>query len=57
MKVGVSFEVGDHDFIKFNLVPSVTLVNTIPSEGEGAFESSSPARHVTKLASCLQHLY
>ena len=57
VKVGSSFEVGDHDFTKLILVPSVTLVNTIPSEisgswyrgseyfalKEGAFEPSSPA--------------
>ena len=70
VKVGSSFEVGDHDFTKLILVPSVTLVNTIPSEisgswyrgseyfalKEGAFEPSSPARHATELASCLQQL-
>ena len=31
VKVGALFEVGDHDFTKFSLVPSVTLVNTIPT--------------------------
>ena len=70
VKVGGSFEVGDHDFTKFSLVPSVTLVNTIPSEisgswyrgsvyfalKEGAFELSSLARHATELASYLQQL-
>ena len=64
VKVGGSFEVGDHDFTKFGLVPSVTLVNTIPSEisgswyrgsvyfalKEGAFEPSSPARHAIVLS-------
>ena len=29
VKVGSSFEVGDHDFTKFGMVPSVTLVNDI----------------------------
>ena len=70
VKVGATFEVGDHDFTKFSLVPSVTLVNNIPSEisgswyrgsvcfalKEGAFEPSSPARHTTELGSCLQQL-
>ena len=36
VKVGASFEVGDHDFIKFSLVPSVTLVSTIPSVISGS---------------------
>ena len=70
VKVGASFEVGDHDFTKFSMVPSVTLVNDIPTEitgswytgkvfytlKESAFESSSPIRHVTELHSCLQCL-
>lgn len=29
VKVGASFEVGDHDVTKFSLVHSVTLANTI----------------------------
>ena len=41
MKVGVSFEVGDHDFTKFSLVPSVTLVNTIPSDISGSWYRGS----------------
>ena len=36
VKVGASSEVGDHDFTKFSLVSSVTLVNTIPSEISGS---------------------
>ena len=70
VKVGASFEVGDHDFTKFSLVPSVTLVNDIPTEitgswysgqvffalKEGAFEPSSPIRHVTELISSLEQL-
>ena len=54
VRVGSSFEVGDHDFTKFSLVPSVTLINDIPSEirqvfyalKESAFEPSSPIKHV-----------
>ena len=70
VKVGASFEVGDHDFTKFSLVPSVILVNDIPTEitgswysgqvffalKEGAFEPSSPIRHVTELISSLEQL-
>ena len=70
VKVGASFEVGDHDFTKFSIVPSVTLVNDIPTEitgswysgkvfyalKESAFEPSSPIRHVTELCSCLHSL-
>ena len=54
-----SFQVGDHDFTKFSLVPSVTLNINIPNEvarswytgdvsviiKEAAFEPSSPYRH------------
>ena len=62
-----SFEVADHDFTKFSLIPSVTLEVDIPEEvsdswyrgqvhiglKEGVFEPSSPQRHVTELKSCL----
>ena len=62
-----SFEVADHDFTKFSLIPSVTLDVNIPEEvsgtwysgqvyiglKEGVFEPSSPQRHVTELKSCL----
>ena len=55
---GAFFEIGDHDFTKFSLIPSVALVNDIPSALEdswyrgqvivtlkkGAFEPSSPLR-------------
>ena len=70
VKMGASFEVRDHDFTKFSMVPSVTLVNDIPTEitgswysgrvfyalKESAFEPSSPIRHVAELRSCLQSL-
>lgn len=29
-RAGTTFEVGDHDFTKFSIVPSVTLVVDIP---------------------------
>ena len=59
----MSFEVGDHDFTKFSLVPSVTLVNDIPDDvskswytgrvfvslKDAALEPSSPLRHITEL--------
>ena len=32
VKVRASFEVGDHDFTKFSVVPSVTLINDIPTK-------------------------
>ncbi|CAB4028704.1 Hypothetical predicted protein [Paramuricea clavata] len=64
---GASFEVGDHNFTKFSLVPSVALVNGIPSAledswyceqvivtlKEGAFEPSSPLRHAAELKQSL----
>ena len=61
------FSVGDHDFTKFSLIPSVSLINEIPSSIEGSwysgevhvglkdavFEPSSPLRHTTELHSLL----
>lgn len=58
-----SFEVADHDFTKFSLIPSVSLVVDIPNDitgswyvgqvmiglKEGSCEPSSPHRHVTEL--------
>ncbi len=58
-----SFEVCDHDFTRFSLIPSVTLLTDIPTsidqswyEGQvflglkdAVFEPSSCLRHVTKL--------
>lgn len=55
-----TFEVADHDFTKFSPVPSVSSVVDIPEDvtacwyggqvlvglKEGAFEPSSPLRHV-----------
>ena len=63
-----TFEVADHDFTKFSLIPSVSFVVDIPEDvsdswysgqvlvglKEGAFESSSPHRHVTELHDALQ---
>ena len=54
---------GDHDFTKFSLIPSVSLVVDIPDDvtqswytgnvfnglKEGAFEPSSPHRYMTEL--------
>lgn len=62
-----TFEVADHDFTKFSLIPSVSLVVNIPEEvtdswysgqvfiglKEGAYEPSSPLRHVTELSGTL----
>ena len=63
----LTFEVADHDFTRFSLIPSVSLVVDIPEDvtdswysgqvlvglKEGAFEPSSPLRHVTELHSAL----
>ncbi len=67
-----TFQVGDHDFTKFSLVPSVTLVVSIPEKiicdswydgkvyiglKDAVFEPSSPIRHMVELSSVLQHHY
>jgi len=60
--------VGDHDFTKFGLVPSVVLINDLPEEiseswyngqvyiglKDTAFEPSSPLRHACELCLILQ---
>ena len=60
---GTKFQVGDHDFTKFPIIPSVILKVDIPEAVEGswyrgkvnvgikehAFEPSSALRHVTEL--------
>ena len=65
--VGTTFKVGDHDFTKFSIIPSVVLVVDIPDNiqelwyrgqvhvgyKDAAFEASSPMRHGTKLSSLL----
>ena len=62
-----TFAVGDHDFCKFSLIPSVILLVDIPESIEGSwyagdvfvgikdavFEPSSPLRHATELYQCL----
>ena len=67
VRVGTTFEVGDHDFTKFSIIPSVVLVvnnadNIQESWYRGqvhvgykdaAFEASSPMRHGTELSSLL----
>ncbi len=37
VRVGSSFEVGDHDFTNFSMVPSVSLINDIPTEITGSW--------------------
>ena len=58
-----TFEVGDHDFAKFSIIPSVVLSVDIPEDvselwycgqvhiglKEVVFEPSSPHRHMTEL--------
>ena len=67
VRAGTTFEVGDHDFTKFSIIPSVALVANIPDSIEeswyrgqvlvgykdAAFEASSPMRHLTELGSIL----
>lgn len=62
-----TFVVGDHDFAKFSLIPSVTLLVNIPESFEGSwykgqvfigfkdavFKSSRAIRHATELHSLL----
>ena len=65
---GSRFLVGDHDFTKFSIIPSVALQVSIPDDisgswysgkvsvgmKEGAFEPSSPLRHASELCSLIQ---
>ena len=65
MSESQTFAVGDHDFTKFLLVPSVALQIEIPETFEGSwytgkvlislkdavFQSSSPLRHASELHS------
>ncbi len=67
VRVGSSFEVGDHDFTKYSLIPSVSLIVDIPEDicgswysgqvlvglKEAAFEPSSPMRHAAELGNIL----
>ena len=64
MCAGTTFEVGDHDFTKFSIVPSVALIVGIPNDiheswyrgqvmvgfKDAAFEASSLIRHATELS-------
>ena len=66
--VGKTFAVGDHDFAKCSLIPSVALLCNIPEEigasffqgqvnvglKDAAFEASSPLRHATELSALLK---
>ena len=63
------FEVGDHDFTKLNMIPSVIFAIDIPDDvseswydgtvvvglKEGTFEPSSPHRHITELCNVLRN--
>ena len=67
---GMAFEVGDHDFTRYSLTPSVALFMDIRDSIEGLFyhgkvcvgvkdsifEPSSPHRHATELNSLLTTL-
>ena len=71
VRPGTTFEVGDHDFNKFSIIPSVVLLTDIPDSikeswyrgqvlvgyKDAAFEASSPMRHATELGSLPQFLY
>ena len=68
VRSGTTFEVGDHDFTKFSIIPSVVLVIDLPERIEdswyrgqvlvgfkdAAFESPSPVRHATELSMILR---
>ena len=65
-----SLTVGDHDFTKFGIIPSVTLLCDIPEDvteswyggqvfvltKDSAFEPSSPLRHACELANTLHNV-
>lgn len=65
---GKQFAVADHDFTKFSMIPSVTVVCDIPEKidkyfyrgqvlvglKDSALEPSSPLRHCTELSKILQ---
>ena len=67
VRAGTTFEVGDHDFTKFSIVPSVVLIVGIPNViqqswyrgqvmvgfKDAAFEASSLIRHSTELSHVL----
>ena len=67
VQADTTFEVGDHDFSNFSIIPSVSLLVGIPSQlsgswyhglvtvflKEGAFEPSSPFRHMAELLNTL----
>ena len=67
VRAGTTFEVGDHDFTKFSITPSVILAVDIPDNiqeswyrgqvfvgyKDAAFEPSSPMRHAAELSSVL----
>ena len=45
VRVGTSFEVGDHDFTKFSMILSVVLVNEIPEDVTSSWYSGSALSH------------
>ena len=65
---GTTFEVGDHNFTKFSIIPSVVLLIDVPERiddswyqgqvlvgfKDAAFESSSPLSHATELSRILR---
>ncbi|XP_072024864.1 LOW QUALITY PROTEIN: uncharacterized protein [Amphiura filiformis] len=62
--INQSFKVGDHDFTKVSLVPSVTLIHEIPETIDGSFyrgqpfcclkfmptQPSTPIRHIAEIS-------
>ena len=71
VKEGVYFQVGDHDFTRFSIIPSVVLIIAIPDDITGSwydgqvavtlkdavFESSLPIRHATELCNLLSSTF
>ena len=69
VRSGTNFQVSDHDFTRFSVIPSVALIVDVPDviseswyEGsvhmlykDSAFEASSPVRHATELAALFRN--
>ena len=68
VRSGTNFQVSDHDFIRFSIIPSVVLLVDIPDATSGswydgnvyvlfkdsAYEAPSPIGHATELAALLR---
>ena len=71
VRSGTTFEVGDHDFTKYSIIPSVAFFIDVPENvsdswyngqvyvllKEAAFEPSSAVRHATELSKIIESNY